>query len=184
MAKAIGRDRAGAHFVAITDPGSALEKSAAQDGFADVFKGDPQIGGRYSVLSNFGLVPAAAIGVDIKRFLDEGCRAQAACGALSPPSTNPGLRLGLALGTLATKHGRDKVTALASRSLSHFGAWMEQLIAELTGKHGKGLIPVDGEPLGDGGKIWRRPRVCRVAPKGRRRTGEAARRSWWRKAIR
>ena len=149
VSKAIGRDRAGAHFVAITDPGSALEKSAAQDGFADVFKGDPQIGGRYSVLSNFGLVPAAAIGVDIKRFLDEGCRAQAACGALSPPSTNPGLRLGLALGILATKHGRDKVTALASRSLSHFGAWMEQLIAESTGKHGKGLIPVDGEPLGE-----------------------------------
>lgn len=148
VANAIGRDRAGGHFVAITDPGSALEKTAAQDGFADVFKGDPAIGGRYSVLSNFGLVPAAAMGIDLKRFTDEACAMQSACGALSPPKTNPGVRLGVTLGTLAAKHGRDKVTVLASKGLASFGAWMEQLVAESTGKQGKGLIPVDGEPIG------------------------------------
>ena len=158
VANAIGKDRAGAHFVAITDPSSALEKTAAQDGFADVFHGDPQIGGRYSVLSNFGLVPAAAMGIDLKRFLREACDAQAACGPLSPPNTNPGVRLGIALGTLATKHGRDKITVLASKSLSSFGAWMEQLVAESTGKHGKGLIPVDGEPLA-GAEIYGTDRV-------------------------
>ncbi len=152
VAKAIGKDRAGAHFVAITDPGSALEKTAAHDGFADVFRGDPQIGGRYSVLSNFGLVPAAAMGIDLKRFLGEACHAQAACGPLSPPVANPGARLGIALGTLATKHGRDKITVMASKSLTSFGAWMEQLVAESTGKRGKGLIPIDGEPLADAEK--------------------------------
>jgi transaldolase/glucose-6-phosphate isomerase len=148
VAGAIGRERAGAHFMAITDPGSSLEKSAAADGFADVFKGDPQIGGRYSVLSNFGLVPAAAMGLDLKALLAEASAAEAACGALVPPTVNPGVRLGLALGTLATKHGRDKVTIFASKGLHSFGAWLEQLVAESTGKHGKGLIPVDGEPLG------------------------------------
>ncbi|MBU6298286.1 MAG: bifunctional transaldolase/phosoglucose isomerase [Alphaproteobacteria bacterium] len=148
VANAIGKDRAGGHFVAITDPGSALEKAAAQDGFADVFNGDPAIGGRYSVLSNFGLVPAAAMGIDLQRFIDEACRMQSVCGALNPPKTNPGVRLGITLGTLATQQGRDKITVLASKGLSSFGAWMEQLIAESTGKHGKGLIPVDGEPIG------------------------------------
>jgi transaldolase/glucose-6-phosphate isomerase len=148
VAKAIGRDRAGGHFVAITDPGSTLETTAAHDGFADVFNGDPTIGGRYSVLSNFGLVPAAAMGIDLTRFIAEACRMQAACGPLSPPANNPGVRLGLALGVLATRHGRDKITLVASKGLASFGAWMEQLIAESTGKQGKGLIPVDGEPLG------------------------------------
>ncbi|MGC9953360.1 MAG: bifunctional transaldolase/phosoglucose isomerase [Rhizomicrobium sp.] len=148
VAKAIGRDRAGGHFVAVTDPGSSLEKTAAQDGFADVFHGDPTIGGRYSVLSNFGLVPAAAMGIDLKRFIAEACWMQAACGPLSPPANNPGVRLGLALGVLATRHGRDKITVMASRGLASFGAWLEQLIAESTGKKGIGLIPVDGEPLG------------------------------------
>ena len=148
VAEAIGRDRAGGHFVAITDPGSSLEKTAAHDGFADVFHGDPSIGGRYSVLSNFGLVPAAAMGVDLKLFIAEACGMLAACGPLSPPANNPGARLGIALGVLATKHGRDKVTVLASKELSTFGAWLEQLIAESTGKKGTGLIPIDGEPLG------------------------------------
>ena len=148
VAKAIGHDRAGGHFVAITDPGSAMEKTAALDGFADVFHGDPTIGGRYSVLSNFGLVPAAAMGIDLTRFIAEACRMQAACGPLSPPANNPGVRLGLALGVLATRHGRDKITVVASKGLARFGAWLEQLLAESTGKKGKGLIPVDGEPLG------------------------------------
>jgi transaldolase / glucose-6-phosphate isomerase len=150
VAKTIGRDQAGGHFYAITDPGSKLEKIAAsdQDGFADTFHGDPTIGGRYSVLSNFGLVPAAAMGIDLQRFIAEACWMQAACGPLSPPANNPGVRLGLALGALATKHGRDKITVVASKGLASFGGWMEQLIAESTGKKGKGLIPVDGEPLG------------------------------------
>jgi len=151
VAQAIGRDRAGGHFVAVTDPGSSLEKTAAHDGFADVFHGDPSIGGRYSALSNFGLVPAAAMGIDLKRFIAEACGMQAACGALNPPANNPGVRLGLALGVLATKHGRDKVTVIASKGLAKFGGWLEQLIAESTGKKGKGLIPVDGEPLGAAG---------------------------------
>ncbi|HEY0283619.1 MAG TPA: bifunctional transaldolase/phosoglucose isomerase, partial [Rhizomicrobium sp.] len=98
VAHAVGRDRAGGHFVAITDPGSLLEKTAAQDGIADVFHGDPTIGGRYSVLSNFGLVPAAAIGIDLKSLIAEARWMQAACGPLSPPANNPGARLGLALG--------------------------------------------------------------------------------------
>jgi transaldolase/glucose-6-phosphate isomerase len=148
VTKAFGRDRADGHFVAITDPGSPLEKMAAQDGFADVFHGDATIGGRYSVLSNFGLAPAAAMGIDLKRFINEACWMQAACGPLSPPANNPGVRLGLTLGALATKHGRDKITVVASKGLASFGAWLEQLIAESTGKKGKGLIPVDGEPLG------------------------------------
>jgi transaldolase/glucose-6-phosphate isomerase len=100
------------------------------------------------VLSNFGLVPAAAMGIDLKRFIAEACWMQAACGPLSPPANNPGVRLGLALGVLATRHGRDKITVMASRGLASFGAWLEQLIAESTGKKGIGLIPVDGEPLG------------------------------------
>jgi transaldolase / glucose-6-phosphate isomerase len=152
VANAIGPEKAGAHFVAVTDPGSALVKSAAKDGFAYTFLGDKTIGGRYSVLSKFGLVPAAAMGLDIKRLLEEACAAEAGCGALSPPATNPGVKLGVVLGTLATKHGRDKITILPSKGLARFGAWLEQLIAESTGKHGKGLIPVDGEPIGASAK--------------------------------
>lgn len=147
VANAIGKDKAGSHFVAITDPGSALEKEAKKDGFAEIFAGEKTIGGRYSVLSNFGLVPAAAMGVDLKKFIENALAAEAACGALSPPATNPGVQLGIALGTLANK-GRDKITIIASKGLSSFGAWLEQLVAESTGKHGKGIIPVDCEPAG------------------------------------
>jgi transaldolase/glucose-6-phosphate isomerase len=147
VANAIGKDKAGSHFVAITDPGSALEKVAKGDGFVDIFKGEKAIGGRYSVLSNFGLVPAAAMGVELSRFVGDAIVGEAACGALSPPATNPGATLGITLGTLANR-GRDKVTIIASPGLASFGAWLEQLIAESTGKHGLGLIPVDGEPIG------------------------------------
>ena len=171
VAGAIGRDKAGSHFVAVTDPGSSLEKSAAKDGFAEVFKGDPAIGGRYSVLSKFGLVPAAAMGVDLKRFLAEAGYAEAACGALSPPHVNPGVRLGLALGTLATKYGRDKITILASKSLASFGAWLEQLIAESTGKHGKGLIPVDGEPIGSASQYGKDRVFVSLCKKGENANG-------------
>ena len=143
----VGKDRAGSHFVAITDPGSSLEKDAKGEGFAAIFEGKKNIGGRYSVLSNFGLVPAAAMGINLKSFVAEALAAEAACGPLSPPTTNPGAQLGIALGTLA-KSGKDKLTIFASKGLESFGAWAEQLIAESTGKHGKGIIPVDGEPAG------------------------------------
>ena len=147
VANAIGKDKAGSHFIAITDPGSNLEKEATKDGFAAIFAGEKSIGGRYSVLSNFGLVPAAAMGVDLKAFVANALAAEAACGPLSPPATNPGAQIGIALGTLAWQ-GRDKLTIFASKGLQSFGAWAEQLIAESTGKLGKGIIPVDGEPAG------------------------------------
>jgi transaldolase/glucose-6-phosphate isomerase len=144
-----GAADAGKQFVAITDPGSELEKVASQFGFAHLFFGDPAIGGRFSVLSKFGLVAAAAIGLDVARLLSETQRMVTACHAMVPPAANPGIRLGVTLGALATKCGRDKITVIASPALASIGAWLEQLIAESTGKHGKGLVPVDGEPLGD-----------------------------------
>jgi transaldolase / glucose-6-phosphate isomerase len=134
-------------FIAITDPGSSLEKTAKSEGFAHVFLGDPAIGGRFSVLSKFGLVPAAAMGLDVERLLKETQRMVVSCRPLAPPAANPGVRLGIVLGALAAKCGRDKVTILASRALESVGVWLEQLIAESTGKQGKGLIPITGEPL-------------------------------------
>jgi transaldolase / glucose-6-phosphate isomerase len=136
-------------FIAITDPGSKLEKHAKEKGFAHVFHGDPQIGGRYSVLSKFGLIPATAMGLDVERLCVETRRFMRSSDASVPPATNPGIRLGIALGVLATKYKRDKVTIVTSSPLASLGAWLEQLIAESTGKQGKGLIPIDGEPLGD-----------------------------------
>ncbi len=144
---AVGREKAGRHFIAITDPGSALEKTAEQDGFRRTFHGVASIGGRYSVLSPFGLVPAAVAGIDVERFLNAAQIMVRSCGSDVPPSDNPGAALGIALG-VAGRNGRDKVTMLASPRLAAFGAWAEQLIAESTGKNGKGLIPVDAEPLG------------------------------------
>jgi transaldolase / glucose-6-phosphate isomerase len=142
-----GRKQAAAHFVAITDPGSALDQHATAEGFRRVFHGSPSIGGRYSVLSPFGLVPAAAAGVDIARFLALAESMVLTCGPDVPPADNPAIMLGLALG-VAAREGHDKVTLTASPSLTAFGAWAEQLIAESTGKRGEGLIPIDGEPLG------------------------------------
>jgi transaldolase/glucose-6-phosphate isomerase len=138
----------GKQFVAITDPGSSLEKTAKDEGFAQVFLGDPAIGGRFSVLSDFGMVPAAAMGLDVERLLNETQRMAVSCAALAPPAVNPGVKLGIVLGVLASKCGRDKITIIPSRALSSVGTWLEQLIAESTGKHGKGLIPISGEPLG------------------------------------
>jgi transaldolase / glucose-6-phosphate isomerase len=134
-------------FIAITDPGSALEKTAKDEGFLETFFGDPAIGGRFSVLSKFGLVPAAVMGLDVERLLQDTRHMVSSCSAMSPPSTNPGVKLGLMLGALATKCGRDKVTIVSSTALSSAGLWLEQLIAESTGKNGKGLVPVAGEPL-------------------------------------
>src|SRR3979409_1514885 len=148
VAEAVGTEKAGHRFIAVTDPGSSLEKVATKQGFARIFHGDPTIGGRYSVLSPFGLVPAAAAGVDLRTLLNHALSMVRSCGPDVPPAENPGVQLGLAMG-LAGLEGRDKVTILSSKKISDFGAWAEQLIAESTGKEGKGLIPIDGEPLGD-----------------------------------
>jgi transaldolase/glucose-6-phosphate isomerase len=147
VSKAIGAVRAGHRFVAVTDPGSSLEKVARRQGFARIFHGDPSIGGRYSVLSPFGLVPAAAAGIDVRTLLKHTLSMLRSCGPDVPPHENPSVQLGLAMG-LAALEGRDKVTILSSEKIADFGAWAEQLIAESTGKEGKGLIPIDGEPLG------------------------------------
>jgi transaldolase / glucose-6-phosphate isomerase len=143
----VGIDQAGAHFIAITDPGSSLQKRAEQQKFRHIFYGVPSIGGRYSVLSPFGLVPAAIAGIDIAKLVGSTRIMMRSCGPDVPPSENPGVALGIALGAAALR-GRDKVTIFATPALSSFGAWAEQLFAESTGKHGKGLIPIDGEPLG------------------------------------
>src|SRR6266403_1741211 len=148
VSKAIGADKAGHRFIAVTDPGSSLEKVATRQGFARIFHGDPTIGGRYSVLSPFGLVPAATAGIDLRSLLKHALAMVRSCGPDVPPHENPGVQLGLAMGH-AGLDGRDKVTILSSKKISDFGAWAEPLIAESTGKEGKGLIPIDGEPLGE-----------------------------------
>ncbi|WFU54247.1 bifunctional transaldolase/phosoglucose isomerase [Bradyrhizobium pachyrhizi] len=148
VAKAIGKDKAGHRFIAVTDPGSSLQKVAIKQGFARIFYGDPAIGGRYSVLSPFGLVPAAAAGIDVRSLLGHALAMVRSCGADVPPQENPGVQLGLAMG-IAGLEGRDKVTIFASPDVADFGAWAEQLIAESTGKDGKGLIPIEGETIGD-----------------------------------
>jgi transaldolase / glucose-6-phosphate isomerase len=145
---AIGATEAARHFVVITDPGSALQKLAKQRGFHRVFEGTPSIGGRYSVLSHFGTVPMAAIGRDVRALLESARLMARSCGPEVPPGHNPGVELGLAIGA-AARSGHDKVTIVASPSLASFGAWAEQLLAESTGKHGKGVIPIADEPLGD-----------------------------------
>jgi transaldolase/glucose-6-phosphate isomerase len=143
-----GPKDAAKRFVAVTDPGSSLEAEAGRLGFSKIFHGVPEIGGRYSVLSAFGLAPAAAIGLDVARLLQSARALAHDCGPDAPPAENPGIRLGLILGLAATKFGRDKVTFSASKGVEDLGAWLEQLIAESTGKEGRGLIPVAGETLG------------------------------------
>jgi transaldolase / glucose-6-phosphate isomerase len=138
------RGEPGQRFVAVTDPGSSLEKEAARDRFRHVYPGVPSVGGRYSALSNFGMVPAAAMGLDLERLLDEAERMLAACAPGVPAAENPGLTLGTVLGVLASK-GIDKLTIVASPGVLDLGAWLEQLVAESTGKQGKGIIPVDRE---------------------------------------
>ncbi|HXQ97382.1 MAG TPA: bifunctional transaldolase/phosoglucose isomerase [Candidatus Limnocylindrales bacterium] len=142
--QALGDKQAAQHFIAITDPGSHLEQVAKAQGFRHIFPGVPSIGGRYSALSNFGMIPAAAQGVDVTKFLERAAEMVRACGSAVPDAQNPGVQLGAILGTLA-KLGRDKVTFISSAAISDLGAWLEQLLAESTGKLGKGLIPVDRE---------------------------------------
>ena len=146
-ADVIGAKDAARHFVAITDPGSALEKHATKAGFHRVFHGIPSIGGRYSVVSAFGTVPLAATGHDVRAFLESARLMARSCGPEVPPAQNPGVELGVVIGVLALA-GRDKVTIVSSPALDSFGAWAEQLFAESTGKHGKGVIPIADEPLG------------------------------------
>jgi transaldolase/glucose-6-phosphate isomerase len=141
-----GDDGAASRFVAITDPGSALEERARREGWRAVVAGVPEIGGRFSALSAFGMAPAALIGVDLAELLARAERMAAACGPDAPPERNPGVELGLLLGTLATR-GRDKLTLVASPGVASLGAWLEQLVAESLGKNGRGIVPVDGEPL-------------------------------------
>ena len=145
---ALGEGRAGDHFVAVTDPGSHMEQVAKDDGFRRIFHGDKGIGGRYSVLSNFGLVPAAAAGIDVRQFLQSGRAMARSCADSVPPLQNPGVHLGAILGVAARDFGRDKVTFVASPAIADMGAWLEQLLAESTGKDGHGLIPIDNEAPG------------------------------------
>jgi transaldolase / glucose-6-phosphate isomerase len=143
----VGAENAGSHFIAITDPGSKMQQVAERDRFRHIFYGLPSIGGRYSALSNFGMVPAAAMGLDTLRFLHLTEEMVAACKPATPVEQNPGVTLGVILGT-AANFGRDKLTLVTSPGISDLGAWLEQLIAESTGKSGKGIIPVDREELG------------------------------------
>jgi glucose-6-phosphate isomerase len=146
LKEAVGADKAGSRFIAITDPNSKMQKVAEADNFRHIFFGLPSIGGRYSALSDFGMVPSAVMGVDVKRFLESTNRMVEACKA-DDASANPGATLGAILGSAANQ-GRDKLTIITSPGIADLGAWLEQLIAESTGKDGLGIIPVDREALG------------------------------------
>jgi len=143
--RAVGAEAAGSRFMAITDPGSKMEQVAKVDSFRRIYYGDPQIGGRYSALSNFGVVAATIMGLNAETLLAEAAKAVAA--AKLPVADNPGVQLGLLLGTAANA-GRDKITFFTSPEIADLGAWLEQLIAESTGKQGKGITPVDREAIG------------------------------------
>ena len=141
------RVRSGAQFLAITDPGSALTRLARESGYRRILHGEPEIGGRFSALSRFGMAPAAISCIEPRTFLDRARRMVEACGPDASPEENPGVALGIALGTLA-RAGRDKLTLILSPEVESFGGWLEQLIAESTGKSGKGIVPVDRETPG------------------------------------
>jgi transaldolase/glucose-6-phosphate isomerase len=143
----VGADKAGSRFIAITDPGSKMQQVAEADHFRQIFHGLPTIGGRYSALSNFGMVPAAVMGMDTAKFLDRTQEMVQACAASTPLEDNPGVMLGIVLG-YANRCGQDKLTIITSPGIFDLGAWLEQLIAESTGKQGKGIIPVDREEVG------------------------------------
>jgi transaldolase / glucose-6-phosphate isomerase len=143
----VGAERVGSHFIAITDPGSKMQQVAEAGRFRHILYGDPSIGGRYSALSNFGIVPAALMGLDTTRFLERAEEMVEACAPSVPVDENPGVALGIVLGT-AAKNGRDKATIIASPGISDLGAWLEQLLAESTGKQAHGIVPVDRERLG------------------------------------
>jgi transaldolase / glucose-6-phosphate isomerase len=143
-----GPGKAGSQFIAITDPGSKMEQVARSDHFRHIFHGLASIGGRYSALSDFGVIPASAMGLDVAKFLDRTEDMVQACASSVPVEENPGAVLGVVLGA-AHSLGRDKVTIITSPGISDLGAWLEQLLAESTGKDGKGIIPVDREQVGE-----------------------------------
>ncbi len=142
----LGKDRAGRHFMAITDPGTPLEALARRHGFRNVLNGDPEVGGRFSALSAFGLVPAALAGIDIRKALARSDAAIRSCRS-TEPGDNPAALLGAVLGVLA-RRGVDKATIIASARVRSLGAWLEQLIAESTGKEGKSILPVPEDTPG------------------------------------
>ena len=144
QAKKVVGEKAGEHFIAITDPNSKMEHVAKTDRFKHIFHGLPSIGGRYSALSDFGMIPAAAMGINVPLFLDRSEEMVQACASCVKADDNPGVLLGVILGVSA-EHGRNKLTIIASPGIYDLGAWLEQLIAESTGKEGKGIIPVDRE---------------------------------------
>jgi transaldolase/glucose-6-phosphate isomerase len=144
----VGAKQAGRRFIAITDPGSKMQQVAERDRFQHLFFGWPDIGGRYSVLSDFGLVPAAIMGVDVSKLLDRAEEMVCACMPSVPVEDNPGVVLGTILGVAARQFRRDKLTIVASPGIADCGAWLEQLVAESTGKDGQGVIPIDREALG------------------------------------
>lgn len=137
----------GQNFIAITDPGTSLERLGRDKNFRRIFLNPPDIGGRYSALSYFGLIPAALIGIDLEPFLERAHEMMRACALRVPAADHPGIQLGAILGMLA-KEGRDKMTFITDHAIGSLGVWIEQLVAESTGKEGKGLIPVDGEEIG------------------------------------
>jgi len=153
----VGAGQAGDRFIAVTDPGSKMQQVAEADHFRHIFYGRASIGGRYSALSHFGMVPAALMGIDVDRFLDRTSKMVEACGLSTRVEDNPGVLLGILLGT-AAKNGRDKVTIITSPGISDLGAWLEQLLAESTGKQGHGIIPVDRENLA-GPEVYGKDRV-------------------------
>jgi len=142
----VGEKEVGNRFIAITDPGSKMQQVAEADKFREIFMGVPSIGGRYSAISNFGMVPAAVMGLDVVKFLKHTEEMVKACSVSSAADANPGVLLGTIMG-VAANHGRDKITIITSPGIHDLGAWLEQLIAESTGKIGKGIIPVDRERL-------------------------------------
>ncbi len=145
--RALKGDRAGENFIAITDPGTLMEQTASAHNFRRVFTNPPEIGGRYSALSYFGMVPAALMGIDVAKLLERAARMARACGPVVPVEDNPGVVLGAVMGALA-RAGRNKLTFVVSPKIGTFGYWTEQLIAESTGKEGKGILPVEAERLG------------------------------------
>jgi transaldolase/glucose-6-phosphate isomerase len=155
--RALKGEQAGENFVAITDPDTPLDEFARGRKFRRVFAGVPDIGGRYSALSNFGMVPAALAGVDVQTLLERAERIVHACGACVPAKENPGIVLGATLAE-AARLGRDKISFVISRGIETFADWVEQLVAESTGKEGKGLVPVVGEALGEPG-VYGKDRV-------------------------
>lgn len=144
LSGSVGGENAGRQFIAITDPGSKMERVAKEDGFRHIFYGEPRIGGRFSALSAFGLTAAAAMGLDVGQFLASANVMADRCRDESV-SENPGVLLGIVLG-VCHRHGRDKLTIVTSPEVRGLGAWLEQLIAESTGKNGVAIIPVDQEP--------------------------------------